>query len=145
MSGPGQLTPGQQAARERRRASALQASRASAEARRARKASGEERKNRGLQDARAKWRRDVEKAVQWAAKKDAAAMGKAKGLKRTLLQLKLERPDQFMRVLIPLLPSAESKSPSGRLKEEEEAPDRAREELDKILARFTQNGQPSNE
>jgi hypothetical protein len=98
----------------------------------ARAARWKERKKGGRQ----MWREKVERAMQWAAEHDPdpRTLERAKGLKRSLLELKRDNPAQFMRILLPLLPSAPPAAQEAANGPEEGGDDRAQKQLDEWLA-----------
>jgi hypothetical protein len=89
----------------------------------------------GKKSGRQMWREKVERAMQWAAEHDPDldTINRAKGLRKMLLELKAVKPDVFMRLLIPLLPSAPaiSEAADGA---EEGSDAAARKQLDEWLA-----------
>jgi hypothetical protein len=80
--------------------------------------------------SRRPWRASVEQAARWAAAHDPdpRTLERAKGLKRTLLELKRDSPAQFMRILLPLLPSP-APAASEPAAEQAEGYDKANEAL----------------
>jgi hypothetical protein len=83
------------------------------------------------------WREKVERAMQWAAEHDPDldTINRAKGLRKTLLELKAVNPGTFLRLLLPLLPSAPA-TPEAADGEEEGSDDQAQRQLDEWLARM---------
>src|SRR5262249_37748790 len=78
-----------------------------------------------------RWRHEVTHAVRWAARHEPG--DKAKGLKKTLLELKGNNPAAFFRVLLPLVPAAE-RNQAGDGEPGPEEMDRAEKQLNEWLA-----------